>query len=836
LLFLFVFAGFLAGPAAEAAWVADGNAVCAATSSQGNVASVSDGAGGSIIAWSDGRGGNSDIYAQRIDGYGNVMWTLDGVVICTAANNQIQPCLASDGAGGAIVAWGDLRNGNYDIYAQRVNSLGTVQWTANGVAVCTATGEQRLAIIASDGAGGAIITWQDWRSGSNFDIYSQRVNASGGVQWAANGVVICDAANNQLFHSMVADGAGGAIITWSDYRAGLFDNTTDIYAQRVNASGVVQWTANGVTVCAAAEQQSSPDLCTDGSGGAIIAWADGRSGTYFDIYAQRINSSGSAQWTVNGVVVSASPTGESTPRVVSDGAAGAIISYLDYRSSSNDVYAQRVNASGVVQWVANGVALCTAADNQYSLVAASDGTGGAIISWYDHRTGSQDDIYAQRIDASGALLWTANGEAACVIATNQQYPTLASDGASGAIIAWVDSRNGSNLDIYAQRVKAGGRIDAAEIRDLRDLPGDQGGWVRLTIRAAIRDKQGETVWPITGYNVWRRIGNTVSGSLGENFSGQSPAGAFVPGADLAGMSSAGASHGGSSSNGRPPLAGGPELAGALLTSAQASAAGFPAGEWESIGFHAAIQDTEYSFVVPTKNDSTGDGSAQEVFVVSAHTTTPWIYFVSAPDSGHSVDNLSPSAPSGLAGKYGYPASQLLLTWLHNFETDLFHYAVYKGDFEGFIPSESNRIGIPTDTFLVDSSFDPNATNYYKVSAWDVHGNQSSYALLRPSDVTGVIGTPSVPTVTMLDQNVPNPFNPRTVIRFSIANPGPIRLIVYDVTGRPARLLAQGYREPGRYEVTWDGRDDSGRQMASGAYICVLDAPGQSQSRKMILLK
>ena len=166
---------------------------------------------------------------------GVVQWTANGVAICTAAEDQAFSTITSDGAGGAIITWYDYRIGtNYDIYAQRINSSGAVQWTANGVAICTAARHQEFPTITSDGAGGAIITWRDRRSGTNWDVYARRINAAGAVQWTDNGVAISTAANDQLYPTIVSDGAGGAIITWQDYRSGT---NWDIYAQQVSANG-----------------------------------------------------------------------------------------------------------------------------------------------------------------------------------------------------------------------------------------------------------------------------------------------------------------------------------------------------------------------------------------------------------------------------------------------------------------------------------------------------------------------------------------------------------------------------------------------------------------------
>ncbi|HXV13540.1 MAG TPA: hypothetical protein VEC56_04985, partial [Candidatus Krumholzibacteria bacterium] len=88
------------------------------------------------MAWEDNRAANEDIYVQRITSAGVPQWTANGVALCVAVNGQYLPSIESDGAGGAIVTWRDLRTpaNGYDIYARRVNSAGTPLWTANGVA------------------------------------------------------------------------------------------------------------------------------------------------------------------------------------------------------------------------------------------------------------------------------------------------------------------------------------------------------------------------------------------------------------------------------------------------------------------------------------------------------------------------------------------------------------------------------------------------------------------------------------------------------------------------------------------------------------------------------
>jgi hypothetical protein len=103
----------------------------------------------------------------------------------------------------------------------------------------------------------------------------------------------------------------------------------------------------------------------------------------------------------------------------------------------------------------------------------------------------------------------------------------------------------------------------------------------------------------------------------------------------------------------------------------------------------------------------------------------------------------------------------------------------------------------------------------------------------PSDLTH---NDDVPAVNTLLQNHPNPFNPLTMIRFSLARPGHASLVIYDVTGRRVRTLVDGSRDAGAHAVTWDGTNDRGAHVASGVYFYRLYAAGFERTRKMVLLR
>jgi len=432
-------------------------AIAVATGNQNVSCTLSDGSGGALITWTDARAGNSDAYAQLINASGAVQWTSNGVVVSAASGDQNNPVAVSDGSGGYIIAWWDTRNSSYDIYAQRINGNGVAQWTAGGVPIDTTAGNQFSPTIVADGSGGAIITWDDSRSGTS-DIYAQRINSSGVVQWTTNGVPVCLATGNQTLPVLVSDGSGGAIIAWTDARGSNYD----IYAQRINANGDTLWTKDGVVICAATLMQRYPVIVSDSSGGAILVWEDRRNGTDYDLYAQRLNSSGQVQWTADGVVVTAASDDQTIPVMTSDGSGGAIIAWSDFRTSSNaDIYAQHLNSSGTRQWTSNGTGVVTLSSNQSSPALVSDGAGGAIITWNDARNGNTD-IFAQRLDGSGNALWNSGGIAVCTatgtqdlgVANSRNTRVIVSDGAGGAIIAWNDARGGAGNDVYAQWVSS----------------------------------------------------------------------------------------------------------------------------------------------------------------------------------------------------------------------------------------------------------------------------------------------------------------------------------------------------------------------------------------------
>ena len=441
---------------AVAAWSShpqENTPICTMPEQQGNPQIISDGAGGAIITWEDRRNIHFDIYAQRIDAQGNIQWGKGGVPVCTALENQIKPRIISDGAGGAFITWHDIRNGtdNADVYAQRLDAQGKPLWAINGITLCNEPNAQNSPIITTDGAGGAIIIWQDYRT-NYADIYAQRINNNGEALWVNNGKLVCGGSGTQGNIVVINDGVGGAIFAWQDFRR----NYADIYAQRIDGSGSMLWDKYGVPVSTAVGHANFPVITSNGAEGAILTWVDTRNGNN-DIFAQQVDGNGVVQWRENGVPVCTSKRNQNLPVIASDNAGGALLAWWDMRSGESDIYAQHVDLTGKALWKENGQAICLEPGIQNYVSIASDGHGNAMLVWNDDRDQSFD-VYAQFIDAKGVLKWKNNGVACCTATDNQGFPSFIIDDKDNAVITWQDSRyrDKSYWDIFAQKINGEG--------------------------------------------------------------------------------------------------------------------------------------------------------------------------------------------------------------------------------------------------------------------------------------------------------------------------------------------------------------------------------------------
>jgi FlgD Ig-like domain len=444
--------------------------ICLAAGDQWLNDMTPDGFGGALLVWFDGRKINNDmdIYSQRIDSDIQSLWATDGVPVCTTTDDQWRPVICSDGAGGAIVAWEDERNISvsydaWDVYAQKINANGDIQWALDGIQISQAFGDQTFISIMPDGFGGAYLSWIDYNRLLPDDevggLVAQRIDTDGNSLWLPIEGVQVGTRNTgpPLNHKMIIDEAGNVIIGWATSPVGHL-NGINIYAQKLDPAGVAQWTPGGVPVCTAVETQDHLDLVSDGTGGVVVIWDDRRNyGTSnTDVYAQRLDDSGQAMWLPDGVPVFTDSVWEIFPRLIRNSEGNFIVAIYEVGTTRAMIKAQKLSQDGLCLWPPENTEV---SENPYLIgapVITPDNSGGAILFWRqdqnDERTNS--DGYAQKLGSDGMRLWDHDGLWVASSPQKQDYHHLVADGSNGALFAWCQV--GEPCDIYGLAVHADG--------------------------------------------------------------------------------------------------------------------------------------------------------------------------------------------------------------------------------------------------------------------------------------------------------------------------------------------------------------------------------------------
>ena len=382
----------------------------------------------------------------------------------------------SDGGGNGLLVWQDRRNGNDDLYAAKITPDGQTPWGANGRLVCGAANGQQRPSLCMDGAGGCYVAWQDERGAVFYDLYIQRLDETGAAQFAADGLPLCVAAEDQeqlqLTPSWNGTTIDGCLAVWEDLRANSL--VKEIYVQKVVPAGVL-WATNGLKLSGDANPdpdnptgatRQQPHLVSDHAGGLACIWEDARNtdGATFDLYAGRVLAEGTLSWGgLSGTLVAEGPGSQcaAQPRYLSGTGIG--IAYDDQHTGSGSLTLQTLDlATGSPLLAPAGVVLVSSIDGPAQtpkVVSMSDGRAGMV--WKDYRL-ANPVLYYQIVNAAGESKRAASGERLMPdnedsVRLTQENPRLAPDGNGGFFVACEDLRTGHRA-IRLQRVTAAGEL------------------------------------------------------------------------------------------------------------------------------------------------------------------------------------------------------------------------------------------------------------------------------------------------------------------------------------------------------------------------------------------
>lgn len=740
---------------------------------------------------------------QRLNGMGDIEWgsppLSDQLVQAAHANQVAASGLVPVPGGGYYFAWDDrlTLQGASEPRVLRVNAIKQQLWDPAGIIPFLGGGHASEGTEICAGAEGGVFVSalirdvDPWYA--PWTVRMQRLLSDGTQAWGTAGILVASTNPVVSFQRPLAvpDGVGGAFVMWAEQDQVTYQY--DYRVQRVSSAGVALWPAGGIQALEFVGSMPA-FLLGDGAGGVYVC-RQSNSG----IGATHLDANGNPLWGAGGIELVGTPVNGNSGAVdVTANASGLCVGWQTAYTNAGLV--QRfAPANGAPVFAQPTQVAGSGLDAAPRVLMTSNGE--TIVAWKLVGAG----VMANRLGAAGSPLWSATG---VVMVQNSAATDLliVDDGADGAIVEFTVVQTYSQSS-FAQRIEADGDLPmlSGTLTAAADVANDEGGALALSYHAPYADA-GEELPEVTGYNVWR----------------------LVPGAPAKSAASA--------------VADEPEALAALqastvgivrLSAEQAQRLRFPAGTWESLGFNAAVLDSQYRFVAATRNDAgPAVPNADETFVVTAHSTTPSMFGVSNALSGHSIDNRAPAAPQQLAGAFA--GGSVTLSWAANTESDLVGYAVYRGAGASFVPAPGNRLAQVATPHHADPAYA--VGDYYKVTAVDRHGNESPVATLAPAQVSGVGGAPRASVLTV-EPNVPNPFNPSTTVWFDLPRSGELSVTVYDLRGRIVRLLHDGVLEAGRHQVEWDGRDQAGVASAAGVYLLRLEtADGIVRSQKMTLAK
>lgn len=387
------------------------------------VAAMSDGAGGSfILAYEQtpyqGHGGalypiHLYLHRRGPDGRPSPEWATTGVQLETTELNRRAmqrrlPIMASDGRGGALIAWLSVAEYAWPyprIVVQRVAADGELPWGPEGIELPHGRGACTRPALAADGRGGALVFWGQWDSlGTRIRMLAQHVSQAGDLEFdlagrplsagtfdRVEGAVPLDGGWQWQYYppALVAtpDGVGGAIVCWT----GAQGADLDVWAARFDERGRTPWWRD-VIVCDAPGEQASIVSVPAPDGGAVVAWRDGRLGDDVGLYAQAITRHGRPMWDADGVTVFHGAGDRGVAVLARDGRGGTYIAWPE-PTGGGRILAQRVLANGrrAHGWPADGAVVSREAQEGRSrvpvqLVEGERGT--AIVGWTEEEARS----------------------------------------------------------------------------------------------------------------------------------------------------------------------------------------------------------------------------------------------------------------------------------------------------------------------------------------------------------------------------------------------------------------------------------------------------------------
>ena len=802
--------------------------------------------GDAFVVWEDGRNGIRNIYGQSYDNagaligtnfkvstrpgnmieykpavssyhdsllviweYGYAQWLLSngtqsGSTFYLQSGNIYDPDVAVSDSGFFIV-WRYYVSGfGNEIFIKRFNLDGDSLGPRIVVNNDGTSNHQNDPKIAMDMSGNFVVVWDDYRSGSDRDIYGQLFNASGN-KVGSNFLINDDGiSNNQYDPSCEMDSAGNFVVVWEDDRGGDYD----IYGQRFDPTGDTTGLGGNFMINddGASWYQNDPSCGMDKSGNFVVTWADDRDG--LNIYGQIYDNGGNPQG--SNFRIDQDPGAESQyiPNV-SMNESNFVVTWEDNRNTKS-IYKRRFNNNGTPvgnEMIVNDV---DGTKNQQYPAIDMNADGNVVVTWEDYRI--PNGIYFQRLIANG----TPIGANSRIDQGNGPDVSVANDGSF--VITYQYDHN-----IYCQMFTPAGDSTGPQITvsdtgyNYRYYPSIDMDVIGNFIISWYDYRDGDV-------NIYAQRFDTLGDTIGVNFRVNDDVGATSQENPVIAISP----------SGRFLITWDDERNGDSDIYGQVyDAGGSPVGTNFRIDNDAGTNG-QYDPDAAILSDG-------NFIVVWRDSRSPAGIYTQVIDSLGALVGVN----FKVSDSYGYypsvsasPTGGFVVTWNNKpyLSYDIFAQR-YNPDYS---PDSSNYKvnneveGLNPDKLYPDVATDgTNIIFVWQDAKWQLGYDIS--AKVVGWDFTSIDEIdPIIRSVNLLP-NVPNPFVKSTTIRYSVDKTQEVKIGIYDIAGKEVCTLVDSKVEPGIHQATWNGMNSKGK-VPVGIYFCQLKSGNKIQSRKIVLIR